>query len=175
MRYVVLALVAIPILVLALVGVRYLTRGTPIRRVRSASLHEPDVRVSDPDFRAVLELLSHVHLSAGNSVELLCCGDETYPRLFDDIGSARESVTVQMYYCRPGKLADRLHATLTERARAGVRVLLLLDAFGSQDLEPEYVESLKRVGVEVAQFRPVEWYALEKAYNRSHIRVVVVD
>jgi len=175
MRYVAMALVAIPILLLAVVGLRYLVRGTPIRRVRTAGLHEAEVRVADPDFRAVLELLSHVSLAEGNTVEVMCCGDETYPRLFDDIGSARESLTVQMYYCRPGKLADRLHAALSDRARAGVRVLLLLDAFGSQDLSKEYVESLKRAGVEVARFRPVEWYALEKAYNRSHIRVVVVD
>ena len=175
MRFVVLALAAIPVLLLALVGLRYLVRGTPIRRVRSAGLHEPEVRVSDPDFRAVLELLSHVHMTPGNSIELLCCGDETYPKLFDDLAAARESVTVQMYYCRPGVLADRLHATLVDRAQAGVRVLLLLDAFGSQDISREWVESLERAGVEVAQFRPVEWYALEKAYNRSHIRVVVVD
>ncbi len=175
MRYVAVALVAIPILLLALVGLRYLVRGTPIRRVRTAGLHEADVRVADPEFRAVLELLSQVSLAEGNSVELLCSGDDTYPRLFADLASARESVTVQMYYCRPGKLADRLRDVLADRAAAGVRVLLLLDAFGSQDLPKEYVESLERAGVTVARFRPVEWYALEKAYNRSHIRVVVVD
>src|SRR5690606_12499679 len=39
----------------------------------------------------------------------------------------------------------------------------------------EYNERLKQAGVSVCSFRPVRWYDLEKAYNRSHIRVVTVD
>ena len=53
--------------------------------------------------------------------------------------------------------------------------MFLLDAFGSAKLTEEYLASLTAAGVEVAKFRPVNWYALEKAYARSHIRVVVVD
>ena len=166
---------ALPLLLLAFIGFRYLVRGTPIKRVRTASLHESEPEVSDPGFARVLELLSHVRLERGNGVEILCCGDDTYPRLFEDLAAARHSITLQMYYCKPGQLADRLRAVLTERARAGVRVLTLWDAFGSQSLSDEYRDALRAAGVEVALFRPVQWYALEKAYNRSHIRVVVVD
>ena len=39
-----------------------------------------------------------------------------------------------MYYSLPGAVADTMAAILTERARAKVRVLLLVDAFGSQHL-----------------------------------------
>jgi cardiolipin synthase len=53
--------------------------------------------------------------------------------------------------------------------------MFLLDAFGSAKLTDEYLDSLRSAGVDVAKFRPVSWYALEKAYARSHIRVVVVD
>lgn len=175
MRIALSLLVALPILLLALVGVRYLIRGTPVQRVRGASLHEPQTAVSDRDFRRTLELLSHVNLTPGNKVELLCSGDETYPRVYADLRAATQSITLQMYYCKPGRVADQFREILIERARAGVQVLFLLDAFGAQSLPEEYRESLRAAGVRVEMFRPVEWYALEKAYSRSHIRVIVVD
>jgi cardiolipin synthase len=56
-----------------------------------------------------------------------------------------------------------------------VRVLLLLDAFGSQDLAGDWSDNLKRAGVEVAWLRSLHWYTLHRAATRSHVRVVVVD
>jgi len=64
---------------------------------------------------------------------------------------------------------------LAERARAKVRVLLLLDSFGSQGLRGEWSDGLEKAGVEVAWLRPLRWYTLEKAAQRSHVRAVVVD
>jgi cardiolipin synthase len=165
----------VPFVVLAFIGVRFMVRGTPIRRVRVAGPGASSPSVTDPGFRRAVELLANVQLAAGNEIELLGCGDETYPRFFEDLEAAEHSITLQMYYCKPGRLAERLHRVLCDRARAGVRVLFLWDAFGSQDLSDEYRETLEAAGVEVAIFRPMRWYALEKAYTRSHIRVTVVD
>jgi len=95
--------------------------------------------------------------------------------LFADLAGATLTITLQMYYCQPGKVADRFADVMRDRAKAGVRVLFLLDAFGSAKLTKEYLQSLVDAGVEVVKFRPVNWYQLEKAYARSHIRVVVVD
>jgi cardiolipin synthase len=64
---------------------------------------------------------------------------------------------------------------LSDRARNGVRVLLLLDAFGSGPLEKEWIDGLEAAGVEIAWLRPVRWYTLHKATQRSHVRVIVVD
>jgi cardiolipin synthase len=72
-------------------------------------------------------------------------------------------------------MADTLADIIMERARAGVRVLFLFDAFGAQNLRDEYLERLREAGVRVASFRPVHWYSLHKAQHRSHIRVIVVD
>ena len=53
--------------------------------------------------------------------------------------------------------------------------MLLLDAFGSQPLKKEWIEGLRKSRVEVAWLRPLRWYSLHKATQRSHVRVVVVD
>jgi cardiolipin synthase len=80
-----------------------------------------------------------------------------------------------MYYSQPGAVADTMAKYLAERARAHVRVLLLLDAFGSQPLKKDWIEGLKKAGVEFAWLRPLKWYTLHKATQRSHVRVIVVD
>ena len=81
-------LAALPVLFLACVGIRFMIRGTPIRRVRAAPLHEASPSVTDADFRRTVELLSGVRLDPGNEVELFFCGDDTYPRLFADLAAA---------------------------------------------------------------------------------------
>ena len=51
-----------------------------------------------------------------------------------------------MYYSQPGKVATRDAAVLVARARAGVRVLVLLDAFGSGPLlKTDFVQSCVRL------------------------------
>jgi cardiolipin synthase len=79
-----------------------------------------------------------------------------------------------MYYCNPGRMADMLRDALTERARAGVKVFFLYDAFGSS-LPKEYLRALRRSGVETAALRPFSLTSLNKLAHRSHMRVVVVD
>jgi len=169
------ALAVLLMLVLSLIGLRYLTRGTPVADVSGVEGNRELPHTDDELFACSVELLTGTSLSSDNHVELCLNGDGTYDRLFADLASARETITLQMYYCQPGKIADRFGEVMRERAKAGVRVLFLLDAFGSAKLTEEYLASLCAAGVEVAKFRPVQWYALEKAYARSHIRVVVVD
>jgi cardiolipin synthase A/B len=79
-----------------------------------------------------------------------------------------------MYYAAEGRVADTLATILAERARAGVAVLMLYDAFGSS-LSDEYVERLRSAGVRAVAFRPLRFRNLWVVQNRSHVRGVVVD
>jgi cardiolipin synthase len=173
--YTLAAVAVLLLLALALIGLRYLTRGTPVADVSGVEGNANLPQTDNELFCTSIELLTGTSLSEGNRAELCINGDGTYDRLFEDLRSARATITLQMYYCQPGKVADRFADAMRDRARAGIRVMFLLDAFGSAKLTQEYLDGLRAAGVQVAKFRPVQWYALEKAYARSHIRVVVVD
>ena len=163
---------------LVLVGVLTVTRGTPVTSVVPVAA---DGRlavappVSDPLFTRTMALYTGTPLTEGNAVEILADGDGTYPLLWRDLRSARHSITAQLYYAMPGAVADTFAAVLAERARAGVRVLLVLDAFGSQPLTDGWSDSLRAAGVEVAFLRRLRWYKLDRVTSRSHVRAVVVD
>ncbi len=161
------------VLSLALIGALTVTRGTPLGRVVTLSAAEPP-RVTDSLFERTYELFTGTHIFAGNVVTPELNGS-VYPPLWADLRSARKSITVQMYYSLPGKVADTLATILEERARAGVRTLFLIDAFGSQHLSRAYLRRLRAAGVEVAKLRTLHWFTIHDASDRSHVRVVVVD
>lgn len=71
-------------------------------------------------------------------------------------------------------MADTLGAILEERARAGVPVYALFDAFG-WNLPRPYIERLRGAGAHVLLFRPLRFKNLWVVQNRSHIRGIVVD
>jgi len=169
------AAVLLLLLALALIGLRYVTRGTPVADVAGVDGNRDLPHTDDEQFSASIELLTGTKFTCGNHAVLCLNGDGTYDRLFADLASAKVTISLQMYYCQPGKVADRFADVMRDRAQAGVRVLFLLDAFGSAKLSAAYLQSLSDAGVDVVKFRPVNWYQLEKAYARSHIRVVVVD
>src|SRR3982751_3920630 len=142
------------VVVLALVGVLSLTRGTPVKAVVASGDHEGPPAVNDSLFTRSMELFTGLHLTSGNAAQLALNGDGLYTQLWRDLRAAKRTITVQMYYSQPGAVADTLAAVLKERARAGVRVLFVLDAFGSQNLKKEWADSLRAAGVGARPPRP---------------------
>ncbi len=159
---------------LALIGILSVTRGTPVKAVVAIGDKEGPPAITDSLFSRAMALYTGLHLTRGNAVEQVNNGD-VYTRLWRDLRAAKHTITVQMYYSQPGAVADTMAAILKERARAGVRVLFVLDAFGSQNLKEEWADSVRAAGVEIGLLRQLHWYSLHNASDRSHVRVVVVD
>jgi cardiolipin synthase len=170
-----LVVLALIILLLATIAVLSMTRGTPVHSVLVPGAMGLPPAVDDPLYARTMELFARTHIEPGNRVQILRNGNETYPPLWNDLKSATRTITVQMYYAMPGALADTLAMVLSERARANVRVMVILDAFGASPIKQKWVESLRGAGVKVQWLRPLHWYSLDKAGNRSHVRAVVVD
>ena len=174
-KYIAIAALILFGLVLALIGILSVTHDTPVTSVIAEGDTGGPPSIEDPLFSRSIELFTGTNIEPGNNVQILLNGNGTYPQLWKDIASAERTLTVQMYYSQPGAVADTMAKYLIDRAQHKVRVLLLLDAFGSQPLKRDWRDSLKRAGVEVKWLRPLRWYTLQKAAQRSHVRVVVID
>jgi cardiolipin synthase len=160
--------------ILTLIGILTITRGTPVHSVIAIGDRDGPPPITDSLFARSMELYTGLHLTTGNVVEQVNNG-EVYTRLYDDLRHAKRTITLQNYYSQPGQVADSIAAILKERARAGVRVLLVLDAFGSQNLSQEWADSLRAAHVEVGLLRQLHWYTLHNASDRSHVRAMVID
>lgn len=162
------------VLVAAVVGVLFITRGTAVHRVRGVAADAAPVAPAESTFPLAVAVLTGAAILPGNRVELALNGDGTFPRLWSDLRAAKRSITIQNYYAKPGRIADTLGSILEERASAGVRVYLLYDAFG-WSLPDEYFQRLRSAGVRVVAFRPLRFKNLWVIQNRSHVRGFVVD
>ena len=163
------------LVVLALIGFLQLTRGTAVRHVRGVAAQALPISVGEPEFPLNVAMLTGAGLAPGNRVEVALNGDGTFPRLWNDLRSARESITLQLYYGAPGRMADTLDEILIERAKAGVRVFVLYDAFGTVVRPAPHRDALRAAGVLIEPFRPISLSTLHLAQNRSHVRGIIID
>ena len=163
------------VLTLALIGFLHVTRGTAVRHVRGVAEDGAAISVGQSEFPLMATMATGAWLAGGNRVEVMQNGDATFPRLWEDLRGAQRSITLQVYYGAPGRIAATLGEILRERATAGVRVLVLYDAFGTVDMPADQREALRAAGVVVEPFRPLRLSTLHLAQNRSHVRGVVID
>src|SRR5688500_7689929 len=170
-RWIVVAIV----LAFALMGFLQVTRGTAVRHVQGVGTGGASLAVSDPEFPLMVAMLAGAGLAPGHLVEVRLNGDGTYPRLWDDLRSARRSITLQLYYGAPGRMATAIGTILRERLAAGVRVYILYDAFGTVNIPASELQAFRAAGAHVEPFRPIRLSRLHLAQNRSHVRGIVID
>ncbi|MFF8654618.1 phospholipase D-like domain-containing protein [Streptomyces huasconensis] len=125
--------------------------------------------------RRRLERLIGIAATEGNALTVLRNGDEIFAAMLAAIGSAEHTVDMMTFVYWKGDIARRFADALAERARAGLRVRLLLDGFGSRLIEAEQLRVMERAGVQVAWFRKPLHLSPLKQNHRCHRKVLVVD
>ena len=139
------------------------------------TLHGDALDVSSGEFLRACEELTGAGVTTGSHAELLVNGDRIFPAYLETIRSARSTINCLTYVYWRGDIADEVAGALADRAREGVEVNLLLDAIGTMKMERELLRSLRDAGVNVAYFRPLKPYALRRANNRTHRKLLIAD
>ena len=115
-------------------------------------------------------------LVEGNAVRLLKDGCENYPAWLDAINNAQHWIHFETYILHEDKIGKVFAEALCERARAGVKVRLLIDWLGNMlKTSPKFWRSLKKAGVEARSFgyptidSPLGWV------SRDHRKSLIID
>lgn len=125
--------------------------------------------------RRRLERLIGAPATGGNELRVLRNGDEIFPAMLEAVRSAEHTVDMMTFVYWRGEIAREFAHALSERARAGLRVRLLLDGFGSRPIEQELLDGMAEAGVQVVWFRKPLWISPLKQNHRCHRKVLVVD
>ncbi len=133
--------------------------------------------LTNPDSTRIIACLSDALYSEGNRAEILNNGDRFYPAELEAIRNAKHSVNIEIYTFLPGDVGAEFVKTLIERARNGVKVRFLIDAFGGGrlSLHRETLRSLEEAGVAVCFHEPLSLRRLEKYSTRTHREIFVMD
>ena len=156
---------------------RYASESLRHRRERGEGyeLHGEQLDVSSEAFMAAAEALTGAPVSTGDDVDLLINGDEIFPAFLETIDAAERSINLLTYVYWRGDIADEVAAALCRRAKAGVEVNVLLDAIGTAKMERGVLKTMQDAGVRVRRFRPLKPYAIRRANNRTHRKILVAD
>lgn len=93
---------------------------------------------------------------------------KTWDAMIAEIDQAKKSIFLEMYiFMEDTSSSHDFIGKLTEKARHGVKVILVLDAFGSSELSSQTIESMRVAGVEILFFS--DWL------RRIHRKILIVD
>ena len=108
---------------------------------------------------------------AGNRLELIETGQERFGMLLSLIAAAQTSIKMLMYMFNPDEDGDAVRDALTDAARRGVDVKLMIDGFGSA-ATPKFFTDLADAGGEYCVFNPA-WG--RRYLLRNHQKLIVID
>ena len=126
--------------------------------------------ISDPQFAHSMGTLLGPAVLEGNRVDVLLNGDEIFPAMLAAIRAAQRTITFETYIYWSGDIGSQFAQALIERARAGVRIHVMLDWVGAAKIDDDLLEGMKEAGVEVEMYRPLRWYNLARM-NLSLIHI----
>ena len=147
--------------------------ATPEKKLEHPVNHKYDI--TDPEFRREMGVLLGPSITGGNSVTDLQNGDEIFPAMLEAVRGAQRSITFETYIYWSGEIGQQMADALSERARAGVKVKVMIDWAGSIKMESRLLDGMKEAGVDVQRYRPLHWYTLGRLNNRTHRKLLVID
>ena len=115
----------------------------------------------------------------GNQVTLLANGTEAFEAIFAALDAARDSINLE-YFILSDIQSGGLHLSevLLARLRAGVKVNMIYDAYGSRNTPGAFFDALRKAGAKVVEFNPIDPLAVRIGWapnDRDHRKITVVD
>jgi len=129
----------------------------------------------DAQFRRSMGVLLGPPIIEGNKVETLLNGDQIFPAMLAAIRGAQKTITFETYIYWSETIGEEFSAALTERARAGVKVHVMLDFIGSMKMNDEAMQKMRDAGVQLQRYHKPAWWKLARLNNRTHRKLLIVD
>lgn len=115
-------------------------------------------------------------LTTGNAVKLLQNGEEKFPEVIATLNAATHHIHIEYYIYEDDAIGNEIKRILIKKAREGVRVRLIYDAFGSRSLRRKFINDLRSAGAEIYPFNRIHFRPLANRLNyRNHRKIIVVD
>lgn len=130
----------------------------------------------DAAFPSAFGPLVGAEFIGGNSAEILVNGDGFFPVMLKAIRGAQKTITLETYIWAPGKISDQFIEALSERARHGVKVHVLVDGMGTLKFRDEDRDRMQAAGVEFFTYGRARWYHVKANINhRTHRKLFIID
>jgi cardiolipin synthase len=168
MTFFILSIVSIAIVAILLLLV-LVEPGLPYR------VKPPRMSIDSDGFLCLLGAMADAKVHHYDRMEVHTNGADFYEAELAAIRKAQRSVHLEAYIFHRSPIADRFLDALAERAKAGVKVKMVIDAIGSFPTPNRYFDGLREAGGRVEWYQPIRWYLLKRLNNRTHRELIVID
>lgn len=127
------------------------------------------------ELKRVFEDVLGFAVQKGNSIQILKNGKEIFPSMLEAIETSQYSIEFLTFVYWKGDIAQRFATSLSQKAREGVSVRVILDSLGCQRMPTELVDQMQQNGVVVEWFRPLLRWKIWKSDHRTHRKILVCD
>lgn len=127
------------------------------------------------NFKHSLERAIGIPFTEGNKVRILKNGDQIFDAMLSEVRNASQVIDFLTFVYWKGDIAKKFAHALAEKAKEGLKVRVLLDAFGALPMEEELVQMMKDSGADVVHFRPLTRWKVWKTDNRTHRKILICD
>ena len=133
-----------------------------------------DYGIRDPQFLRSMDHLLGPGIRDGNKTETLLNG-KTFDSMLQAIAQARKSITFETYIYWSGQIGRKFTDALSQKAKEGVKVNVLLDWVGSGKMNKKLLKEMEDAGVKIVRYHRAYWFTINKLNNRTHRKIMVVD
>jgi len=131
--------------------------------------------IDDDEFLPTVAGATGVPFLPGNTLTILNNGDEFYPAMLEAIAAADVSITIEAYIYWAGDIGREFAEALAAKAKAGLRVKILLDAVGSSTIGEDILKILEGGTCQLAWYNPFNWRRLGRYNHRTHRKSLIID
>ena len=129
----------------------------------------------------LIAYLNHhkIQVTEHNELKVLKSGEEKFIDLFKEIEKAKHHIHLEYFNFRNDSIANALFEILERKAKEGVEVRAMYDAFGNssnnQPLKNKHIKSIRERGIEIVEFDPLRFPWINHVFHRDHRKIVVID
>lgn len=111
-----------------------------------------------------------------NDYKLLRNGEEKFPEVLDKIEKARLFIHIEYYAWENDVRGNQIKNILIKKAKEGVTVRVIYDAYASKGIIKNVVSELKEGGVDVYPIIKIKFKRLASRINhRDHRKIIIID
>lgn len=120
-----------------------------------------------------------VVITHNNRVRLLKSGDAKFDDMFQAIRKARHYIHLEYFNFRNDSIASLLFQLLEQKAKEGVEVRAMFDAFGNwsnnKPLKNKHLDEIRRRGIQIVKYDPLNFPFIGDVTCRDHRKIVIID
>ena len=143
---------------------------------QEVNLTETNLKEANKQIIKLADTTGNPMLSTGNAIEIFTSGEEKFEALKKDLRAAQHYICLQYYIFTDDKIGHEIADILIDRARHGVKVLVIYDHVGSFSVKNNFFRRLRREGIDAQPFLKVTFPQLANRLNwRNHRKLTIID